>query len=183
MVTGAAQAGSWNERRAETSWLPIVWGVGAILLGVLLFARPGPTAVFLVRVMAIFWLAGGIVDLVGGIMQRGKPWAIWRAIGGAAGIVGALIVLANPLFGAAIVIGAQFLVIAVSALVEGGISLVQGLRSGPLWGLVALGAFQVGVGIFLLAQPLVGILAFVQLLAAVSIIGGVIVIVQTIRRR
>jgi uncharacterized membrane protein HdeD (DUF308 family) len=183
MMTSAAQAIPVGEKQAERAWLPIAWGVAAIAFGLLLFVRPGPTAVFLVRVMAIFWLVGGVVDLVGGVLQRRRPWAIWRTIGGVVGIFAALLVLANPLFGTFIVIGAQFLLIAGSALIEGTINVVQGLRAGPLWGLVALGAFQLGVGILLVAQPLVGILAFVQFLAAVLIIGGAITIVQTLRRR
>jgi uncharacterized membrane protein HdeD (DUF308 family) len=160
-----------------------VWGVAAIVLGLFLFVRPGPTAVFLVRVMAIFWLVGGAFNLASAIMRRGRPGTLWRILGGALSIAGALVVLANPLFGTVLVIGLQFLVIAVSALVAGLVSLFEGLRAGPVWGLVALGLLQLGIGIFLLAQPLVGVLAFVQFLAAVAIIGGVIAIFQTIRQR
>jgi len=98
-------------------------------------------------------------------------------------IVAALVVLVNPVFGAVLVIGIQYLLIAGSALVAGLVSLFEGLRAGPVWGLVALGVFQLGVEVFLLARPLVGIQVFVQFLAAVAIIGGVIAIVQALRPR
>ena len=170
-------------RGAGCSWTPIAWGVAAIALGLLLAARPGPTAVFVVRVVAFLWLVGGVVDLAGVVRRRDRPRAGWRAAGGLLAIVAALLVLADPLVGAVLAIGAQFVLIAVAALVEGCITLVDGLRAGPAWGLVALGALQLGVGVFLFARPVVGLQALVQLLAAVLIVGGVITIVQATRRR
>src|SRR5690349_23666058 len=103
MVTGAVQAGPAGESKAKYSWITIAWGGAAIVAGIFLLARPGPTAVFLVRVMAIFCLVGGTVDVIGGLVRRGEPRSPWRTVGGVVIVVAALVVLVNPIFGAALV--------------------------------------------------------------------------------
>jgi len=186
-VTRAVELDPVSESKAGFAWIRFAWGLAAVALGLFLFTRPNPTAVFLVRVMALFWLFGGIFNVVEGLLQglvqRGAGRGFWRIVAGHLSIAGALIVLANPYFGAILVIGAQYLVIAGSALVAGLVSLFEAFRNGLVWGLVALGILQLGIGAFLLAQPVAGILAFVQFLAAVAIIGGVILIVETLRQR
>jgi uncharacterized membrane protein HdeD (DUF308 family) len=77
-------------------WFTVLWGIGAVVVGVLLVSRPVVTAFFLVQVMAVLWLVGGVVDIVSVLFNRVGEHRVWRLVGGVVAIVAGLILLGNP---------------------------------------------------------------------------------------
>lgn len=126
------------QRFAEASigrWLTAFWGVGLLIVGLLLMTRPAPTALFLVNVMALLWLVGGIIDVVSVILGRTGQRGRWRLVGGVVAILaGLLILLGDPFIGTAVVVLIQFYLVALAAIVDGVINIVGRFQGLSGWG-------------------------------------------------
>src|SRR5690242_15644046 len=79
-------------------WLPVAFGITAIVLGVLLLAYPGVTALVLVAVMGIYWLVEGVFDVILAIVHRAPRWG-WRLASGIVSAIAGLFILAYPILG------------------------------------------------------------------------------------
>lgn len=169
-------------------WVLILWGIAAIMLGFYLITQPLITAVLLLQVVALFWLIGGIFDLIGAVMERGQGWT-WRVVGAVLSILAGLAILANPILGTIFTVQLLFIFIAFSSLVNGVINLLGGRRSPKSdgsrwsWGSFLLGAFQIILGLFLLANPFVTMLTLVPVIGIIAIIHGLVVIALGFRVR
>ena len=163
-------------------WQLLLWGIASVLLGVFLLVQPGMTAVFLIQVMAWFWLFGGLVDVIGSLMRRDPGWG-WRLALGILGVVAALVILANPFVGAAVVVGLQYYILAFTALVIGLATMFGGFSRGFSWGHLLLGLLQVVLAIFLVLNPTSGVLALLWVVSILAIAGGVASIIAAFRAR
>ena len=152
-------------------WHPLLWGIASFILGLSLIMQPGISALLLVTGMAIFWLIGGVVELIAAVVQRGEGWG-WRLAGGVIGILAALYVLGYPVLGTMIAMTTLYVVIAVSALMSGIIGLFW--MHGSL-GRIVLSLLQIMVGILLLTRPLdlIALTVLVQALGILLFAGGV----------
>ena len=173
MATATPQSHGWP--------LLLVWGVAWVILGLFLLFQPGITAVLLVQLMAVFWVVGGVIDLVTGLGHGGHPHRGWRIFGGILSIAAGVIIMAHPLVGAIVTIAFGFYLLAFAAIINGLINLVGGFTGGISWGGSLLGLVQVIVGIFLVTHPLMGILAYVPTLGIITVVAGVAVIVFAFR--
>ena len=72
----------------KTWWVPLLQGVAALIIGLLLFARPGATLVVLTMFLGAYWLVGGLFDIVGAVSRRDsdKHWAL-ALVSGILGVV------------------------------------------------------------------------------------------------
>lgn len=165
-----------EERSSTNRWLLILWSLTIIIVGGFLVFRPAPTALFWVQVMAIFWLIGGIWDIVGSLMQRGDGWG-WQLTGGIISLLAGLYIVGSPLVGAVVLIQLFFFLLVFSAIFNGIVNVFRGIRAPRSWGQVVLGALQVFIGGWLLFQPLVGMLALVPTFGIIMIAGGIISLV------
>ena len=167
---------STRQGRTRGWWVHLLWGLSAIVLGVLLVARPVETGLFLVQVMAIFWLVGGVIDLIHALVARDKG-AGWSIVVAIVGILAGLVILGHPIVGLVLTVTTLFMVAAFSAIFFGVTNIVEGARkrdgeSRP-WSRFFLGVLQVVIGIFMLWHPVLGTLAFSSALGFVAIAGGV----------
>lgn len=141
----------------RTWWTATLWGVVTLLVGIFLIVAPGTTARLAVRLLALAWLAGGLADLAAGIETRGMPrWAV-RIVSGVVGMLGGILLLANPLLGAGLSVSVQYGVLGATALVIGLLRFAapggQHPCAGAAW---VMAAVQLALGIFLLATPVEG---------------------------
>jgi uncharacterized membrane protein HdeD (DUF308 family) len=148
-------------------WLFALWGIAGVLLGGWLLFQPIASALALVTIVAVFWLIGGIVEIVGALVQRSAHW-IWRIAGGAFSALVGLFVLAHPLFGTLAAVSALYLLVAACALVNGVIGLVAAERTTAR---IVLSVFE----IVLACLMLVGFSAVVALVALVQAIGLILI--------
>jgi uncharacterized membrane protein HdeD (DUF308 family) len=173
MATATPQSHGWA--------LLLVWGVAWVVLGLFLLFQPGVTAILLVQIMAVFWVVGGVIDLVTGLTHGEHPHRGWHIFGGILSIAAGVIIMAHPLVGAIVTIAFGFFLLAITAIVNGLINLVGGFKGGISWGGSLLGLVQVIIGIFLVTHPMMGMLAYVPTLGIITIAAGIAVIVFAFR--
>jgi len=176
---------------ADIWWLPLFWGIAAVLMGALLLAKPGISALVLVSVVAVLWLVGGIFDVIGGIVHGDVPGRVWRIVGGVIGILAGLVVLANPIMGTIVTVTVLYYIVAFSAIFNGLVNMFVGQRvqAGAgrewSWGNFLLGLVLLILGVFLLFRPLnvLTLVAIVQALGLCATIGGILAILLALRVR
>src|SRR5262245_15820918 len=85
----------------RTWWVPLVQGIAALAVGLLLLTRPASTLVILTIFLGAYWLVGGAFDAIAAISRRAsdRHWTFALAGGVLSGIVG-LLLLAQPVLGA-----------------------------------------------------------------------------------
>ena len=166
---------SERRRRPHSWWVHMLWGLSSIVLGILLLTRPVMTGLFLVQLMAVFWLVGGVIDIIHALSAREAGWG-WTVVGGTVGILAGLFILGHPIIGAVVAAATLFLFAAFTAIVSGVTNILGGRSRGEesrSWRRFFLGVFQIIIGIFMLWHPVLGTLTFTTALGLVAIVGGV----------
>jgi uncharacterized membrane protein HdeD (DUF308 family) len=158
-------------------WLPLLFGICAIVLGVLLLVRPGITALILVVVMGVYWLIEGVFDVVLALVHRAPHWG-WRLAGGIISALAGLVILAYPIAGTVITVLFLYWVLVIAAIISGILNIIHGIQAASRsWWIVLLGVLKIVLAVLLLENPLVGTLALVPALGIVAIINGIVAIV------
>ena len=171
---------------AKAWWVLLLWGLAFLIAGLCLLFWPIRSAAVLVATMAAFLLICGIIGAISAVVHRDSGWG-WRLAGGIVGILVGIILLANPVTGALIIVSVQFFLLAIGLIVMGIATMVGGKRTSDAigyqwsWGNFLLGVLEVLLGIFLLFRPLLGIFTLLWLTAILAIIGGVLLIVESFR--
>ncbi|WP_214021430.1 HdeD family acid-resistance protein [Methanoculleus sp.] len=163
---------------ASPRWFVLLLGIIAILFGVLFFVYPIPTLTLLVTVLGFYWLANGIVVLIS-LFSDKTGWG-WKLLVGILGILAGILVLAYPFYSAILIPTIYAIIIGVEGLIIGAIYLVQGF-SGEGWGAAILGILSIIFGLILIADPLIGAVALVLLLAGLAIVGGIAAVILAVR--
>lgn len=170
---------------AKNWWLIAIRGIAAIAFGVLAFIWPGITLIVLVYLFAAYALVDGISAILAII--RGEPearrngWTL--AIIGVAGIIAAIGTVIWPDITAL----ALLYLVAAWAIVSGVLHIATAVRlrkeiEGEL--LMALsGVASIAFGVLLIVFPGAGLLSLVWLVAAWSIVFGVILVAFAWRLR
>lgn len=170
---------SFSELAKQVWWYPVVRGLVAVVLGVILMAFPVETVVVLVRLVGAFLVIDGVVGLVDGLRERtaAAPGWGWRVAAGAVGVLlgGALLIwpkasiaVLAAILGAWAVIGGLLAV--VSAL---GIRRVPG--SGWAWSAL-WGAATLAFGLVLLLAPLSGVAAIAWTVGLYAVLSGAVLV-------
>lgn len=133
-------------------WILLFEGVLQLILGLLLLFSTDVTILVLVEILGIYWLIRGIIMIFQIFIGNGKNWG-WTLLGGLLGILAGIVVLRYPLFSTFIVLEFLVILIALVGLVQGTISIVNGLRGEGFWQ-VLLGAVIWIICLFLLFNPL-----------------------------
>jgi len=167
MATTAAPNHGWA--------LLLLWGIAWIILGFFLLFQPGITAILLVQIMAVFWVVGGVIDLMNGLTHA-QPNRGWRIFSGILGIAAGVIIMIHPIVGTLVTVAFGFYLLAFAVIVTGLINMVGGFKKTLSWGASLLGLVQVILGIFLVTHPLVGMLAYVPTLGIIAIVGGIVIL-------
>jgi uncharacterized membrane protein HdeD (DUF308 family) len=151
-------------------WLVLLQGVAAVLIGLLLVTQPGATLFTLVIFLGVYWLVGGIFDLVGIFLDR-TNWGL-KLLSGILGIVAGLLVVRNPLWATIALPATLVWLLAIIGIVVGGVGIYRAL-TGAGWGAGILGAMSVILGIILVLNPLISIAVLVYVAGFWAILGGI----------
>jgi uncharacterized membrane protein HdeD (DUF308 family) len=117
-------------------WVYILWGILSIVAGFFLLTRPAMTSLVLIEVMAIFWIVGGIFDMVRAISDRGDYWG-WRIVAAIIGIIAGLYIIGNPVLGTLFTISIAFILLAIYSVIAGIINIIVGIKGeGAGWGAI-----------------------------------------------
>lgn len=172
------------DRMSRDWWIIALQGVAAVVFGVLALVLPGITLLALVFMYGAYALLDGVLALARGIRRTdggGLDW--WRLARGVVGIAAGVIAFAVP----GITALALLLLIAVRAIIAGGIELVAAFRLRDEirheWLLALDGLLAIAFGAVLILFPGAGALAVVWLIGSFAIASGVIAIMVAFRMR
>jgi uncharacterized membrane protein HdeD (DUF308 family) len=172
----------------KTWWVPLLQGVAALIIGLLLFARPGATLVALTMFLGAYWLVGGLFDIVGAVSRRDsdKHWAL-ALVSGILGVVVGFFLLGQPILGAMATSLALVSLLAIGAILSGIFDIAWAVRvrneiQGEGW-IILLGVLSVLLGLMLLASPMLSAAALVQFAAILAVVGGIALIITAFRLR
>lgn len=161
-------------------WLVLLQGIAAVIIGVLLLTNPGATLFALIVLLGIYWLVGGIFDLVGLFMDRAM-WG-WKLFTGVIGIVAGIVILRHPYWSTVLVPLTLTWILGIFGVVIGAIAIIRAIM-GAGWGVAILGVLSLVLGVILLLNPLVSTTVLIYAAAIWAIVGGVIAIVMAFRLR
>jgi uncharacterized membrane protein HdeD (DUF308 family) len=157
-------------------------GVAAVIFGVLAFAWPGATIFVLVLFWGAYALVEGVFTLIAGFRVRDQGRPMWTfVVIGILGIAAGIVTFLWP----GITALALLTLIAVWAFFIGIFQIVAAVRLRKEieheWLLGLSGALSVIFGAVMLARPVEGMVAIVWVLAAYSVVFGVLLLVLAFR--
>lgn len=160
-VAPAAPSISW--------WLILLQGVALLIIGVLLFTETGITLFMLVMFLGVYWLIGGIFDLVS--LFTDQTDGGWRLFTGIIGILAGLVIVRHPLWATIMVPSTLAWVLAAFGVAIGIVTLFRAV-TGAGWGAAIIGAISLLFGIILLLNPVFSATVLLYAAATGAIVGG-----------
>jgi len=150
-------------------WLVLVWGILAVIIGIMLVSQPLITAFLLITLMGVYWFVGGIFSLLSLISDRTNAgWRIFIAI---ISIIAGLIIMTYPLYSSLIVLELLVFIIGLWALVIGGTYLYNSFANKDA-GAGILGIISIIFGIILLIFPFGAAYALPIVAGVVALVAG-----------
>lgn len=150
------------------SWALGVWGVFSVIFGGLILAWPGITLKAFLIVLGSYFVASGLVMLVGSLVNRHGKW-VGGALIGLINVVAGLYIFSNPLISGLVAL----YVIAIWAITAGMLLLVTGFDGKNNWWMIIGGAIYTFFGFYIFANPASGALTIVWAIGLSTIFGGV----------
>lgn len=161
-------------------WVVLLEGILAILVGLFLLYSPAATTVFLIQVLGIFWLAGGIISVLGAFIFSGNR--LWKLLAGVLSIIAGIVILTYPLYSPFVVLTLFVIFIGVWAMITGVVRVI-GAFKGEGWGSGILGILTIILGILLLMNTLAGALALPWVFGFFLILGGIVAVIAGLKMR
>lgn len=174
MAAGAFEV----QKRAMPWWIPLIQGISLLIIGILLFTNTGATVEVLTRILAIYWLISGILELVSIFIDR-SAWG-FKLLAGIIGIWAGMFIINHPIGGALAFGFAVVVIVGIQALLMGVVNIVQALR-GAGWGIGLLGVINIILGIILLSNAAIAVVMLPWILGGFAIVGGIAAIVFAFR--
>jgi len=170
------------ETRQSPWWLLLMGGILSIIVGILFLVNPAKTTIAFAWVLGLYWFVQGIFVLVGMFLDH-SAWG-WKLFMGVLGILAGIVVMRHPIASALVIPSVFVLLLGIQGLIVGIVSLVLAFKGGG-WGAGILGALSILFGIILIANyaNLGTIVALIWIVAILSIVGGIVQIVQAFRQR
>jgi uncharacterized membrane protein HdeD (DUF308 family) len=167
----------------RTWWVFLVGGLASVAFGVLAFLQPGIALFVLAMFFAAYVLVDGALNAIGAVQNRDKDgWWIMLLIGLLGLVVGAF-ALVNP----PVSILAFLFLVALEAILLGVLLLVLGYKvrqaTDKEWILYVTGALSILFGVLVIARPATGSLTVVYMIAAWSLVTGILKILFAFRVR
>jgi len=152
-------------------WVNLIAGIAMTVVGLLLLAAPAATTVFLIQLLAIYWLIDGIVRLASLFVNR-SGWG-WKLFMGILGVLAGLAVLQHPLWATILVPATLIFLVGLMGIVLGIVQIIAAFR-GAGWGTGLLGAASVLLGLLIIMNPLPSTIALPFVLGLFAIMGGIL---------
>ncbi len=161
-------------------WVVFLEGIIAIIAGLFLLYQPVITTILLIQVLGIFWLAGGIISVIGALVFPGNRW--WKLLSGILSLIAGIVILMYPVYSPFIVLTLLIIFIGAWVIVTGAVKFAWALKGGG-WGMGILGILTIILGLLLLTNSLAGILILPWIFGFFLIIGGIGAVIVGIKTR
>ncbi|BCX04231.1 MAG: hypothetical protein KatS3mg053_2169 [Candidatus Roseilinea sp.] len=172
----------------KTWWVPLIQGIAAVIIGVLLLTNPATTLIAIALFLGAFWLVGGIFDIIGAFTRRdGDRGWFWPLVAGLISVIAGLLLLSQPIAGAIILPVTLAILIGAGAIVSGIFNIIWAIRArneiqGEGW-LILWGVISILLGIYVLANPGASAVALVLVIAILAMVGGIAMVISSFRLR
>lgn len=173
---------SGEEITSTPWWVIFLGGIIAILTGLFLLFRPAPTTYVLIQILAIYWLAQGVISLLTAFVGKEEEHRVWRLISGILSILAGIFILMYPIYGSFIALNLFVIFIAIWVIISGGMGLYSAFTGGG-WGAGILGIITIILGLLLLANFAAGVLIFPWVFGFILILGGISALFFGLRMR
>jgi uncharacterized membrane protein HdeD (DUF308 family) len=156
-------------------WAVGLRGLAALAFGILALLWPGVTLLTLALLLAAYFLVDGVLAIAAGIraIRRDERW--WPSIvEGVANIAAGIVVLLLP----QITVLALMYLLAIWAIATGALMVFGGMYFGgaPRWLLVVAGALSILLGVVMITEPALGLLALVWWIASYWVAFGIVLL-------
>ncbi|GLV53559.1 membrane protein [Dictyobacter sp. S3.2.2.5] len=168
-------------QRRQAWWIVLLEGIAAFILGLYLIISPFKAIILIATAVGFYLLVMGVLALVDAFTHE-SPSKGWKAVSGVAGIIGGILVVMRPLYGAALIPSILILYLAILCLIHGLTQLISGIR-GAGSEAVSVGVLSIALAaiLFIVFPMVVSALPF--LLGICGIIGGILLAVMAFRMR
>jgi uncharacterized membrane protein HdeD (DUF308 family) len=161
-------------------WVVLLQGIFALIIGSLLLVNPTAAKDAIVKLLALYFVIGGIFQLVG-IFIEPSMWG-WKLAGGILGILAGMVIFEHPLWSSILIPSLFVIFLGVDALIIGVISLVQTFKGGG-WLAGILGIISIVIGIALLGTPYITSWRLTYVYGMIGVAGGFIAIYSALKLR
>jgi len=170
---------------ASTWWVYLLQGAVALIIGILLLTATAQTVQVLIALLGIYWIIGGIFNIVAALAGHVEDHKWWVVVAGAISIIAGLVVLNNMLWSSVIVPSLAVLILGVAALINGVVTIFAGRRQGGYrersWAGFFLGILYIIFGFLILGNLIWAAIALIYAAAIWGIVGGIVLIVLSFR--
>lgn len=167
-----------TSQEPQFRWISVAAGVIAVLFGLAAFIWPHLTLGLLALLFGAYVIVDGIIRLVAAFNAHRADLTWWpQLIIGTIDLVVGVFLLAYPGLSSVLIVYA----IAIWAILIGLVDVVYG-TSRSQFGRVAMGILALAFGLLLLSNPSRGVIALVAVLAAFSIVRGITLLMDGLRR-
>lgn len=150
-------------------WVPLVEGIAAIIVGILLLADPGIATAVIVQVLGWYWLITGIIGVVM-IFVDSSLWG-WKLFGGLLGVLAGAVIINHPLWSTLLVPTTIVIILGIDGLLIGVVDIIKAFQ-GAGWGIAVIGVLSILFGIFLLSNAYVAALFVPWVFGVLAIVFG-----------
>jgi uncharacterized membrane protein HdeD (DUF308 family) len=165
-------------------WALALRGILSILVGILAITRPGVTLAAIVLLIGAYMFVDGVFAIMASLrgMRTGDRWG-WMLVEGILGIVAGLIVLRTPATGAIVLLW----LVAFWAITHGIAEIAAGIKLRKIiegeWLLILAGVLSLGLGLYVLMRPGVGLLLLATWVGVYALFTGIVMLMLAFKVR
>ena len=158
-------------------WLLLLWGILALIVGIMFFVTPGMTTVLFIMFLGAYWLVGGLFTL--GSLAVDRTSIGWKIFLAAINIIAGILILVYPLLSTLILLSFFVIFLGFWAIFMGCVHLYQAYGARDA-GMAVLGILSLIFGILLLVFPLVSAALLPFIAGAFMVVFGISAIVLSV---
>ena len=159
-------------------WLILIWGLLAVLVGIMLVTTPIASAFTLILFLGAYWFVGGLFTLASLVWDRSNMG--WKIFIGAINVLAGIVIMTYPIYSSILVMEMLIIIIGIWALIIGGTKVYEATRSKDA-GEGILGILSILFGIILLVYPFAAAYSLPIIAGFFALIGGLSAIVLSFK--
>ena len=164
-------------------WPALIRGLVLVIIGLAMFLWPGRSPTLLLQLLGVYWLIGGLLDLLEGTVRlvkgnihRGQRSRLWLFLSALVSMAAGALLLSQPVLAG--LLAGRFAMVLVGAAIAavGAIRLWHGRAGDRSWRTVLVATTYVVLGVLVVANPLVAQDLVMLLLSAWAVAAGLLAI-------
>ena len=165
-------------------WMTTVRGVLLLVLSVMMFTwGRGNTLVVIIETLGIYWIFGGVMDLVAGILGRTDKSRVWTILGAIVSMIAGFFVMGHPVISGLIAgIGLTYFM-GTAAFLIGASQIFEGRNGKRSFGSLIMGIFTIAFGLIVVFNPFLTQRMLVFILPFWALMAGAGAIIASFRMR